>query len=46
MTAFGCPVEPDVKRNFAIVSGWTDANVLKTAAESIVVVRRSKGVVR
>src|SRR5881396_3884484 len=30
MTAFGCPVEPDVKRNFAIVSGWTAKAVINT----------------
>ena len=34
MTAFGAPVEPEVNRNFAIVSGPTAANARETASLS------------
>ena len=34
MTAFGVPVEPEVNRNFAIVSGVTAANAFATSGVS------------
>jgi hypothetical protein len=34
MTAFGVPVEPDVNRNFAIVSGVIAANAFSTSGVS------------
>ena len=34
MTAFGVPVEPDVNRNFAIVSGVIAAKAFPTSAVS------------
>src|ERR1700704_700662 len=34
ITAFGVPVEPEVNRNFAMVSGVIDANALSTASVS------------
>ena len=34
MTAFGVPVEPEVKRNFAIVSGVTAAKAFATSGVS------------
>ena len=34
ITAFGVPVEPEVNRNFAIVSGVTAAKALATSGDS------------
>ena len=34
ITAFGVPVEPEVNRNFAIVSGVTAANAFATSGVS------------
>jgi len=34
ITAFGVPVEPEVNRNFAIVSGVTDAKAFATSGVS------------
>ena len=34
ITAFGVPVEPEVNRNFAMVSGVTAANAFATAGVS------------
>src|SRR3954467_7246581 len=36
ITAFGVPVEPEVNRNFAMVSGPTAANAVATASDSVV----------
>src|SRR6185295_16897057 len=42
ITAFGVPVEPDVNRNFAIVSGVTAAKAVATSGDSGVAAMVSK----
>ena len=42
MTAFGVPVEPDVNRNFAIVSGVIAANAFSTSGVSGVAAMRAE----
>ena len=44
ITAFGSPVEPEVKRNFAIVSGRTALKAVRTAERSVFVVKAVKAV--
>ena len=43
MTAFGVPVEPEVNRNFAIVSGVTAAKAFSTSGVSGVAAMARKG---
>ncbi len=43
ITAFGMPVEPEVKRNFAMVSGPTLSCAASIAAVGVVAASSSKG---
>ncbi len=46
MTPFGCPVEPEVKRNFAIVSGPVLAWAASTAAVGLAAMSSAKAMLR